>query len=78
MSRKCKCGCGIDISHKHLNAKFLNAKHKDRFHNSQPDRIERSSKYAKPRIVAKRVAVSRLEELLDAKIWSLFANISSK
>jgi len=31
--RKCKCGCGADISHKHLNAKFFNQKHKDTYHN---------------------------------------------
>ena len=32
--RYCKCGCGSDISHKHPNAKFLNQRHKDKFHNS--------------------------------------------
>lgn len=33
MDRKCKCGCGKNINHKHPNAKFLNQKHKDMFHN---------------------------------------------
>ena len=32
--RLCKCGCGTDISNKHINAKFVNCKHKDRYHNS--------------------------------------------
>lgn len=32
--RICKCGCEKSIEHKHPNAKFLNQKHKDRFHNS--------------------------------------------
>ena len=31
--RKCACGCGADISNKHSNARFLNHKHKDKFHN---------------------------------------------
>lgn len=31
--RKCRCGCGNSIEHKHPNAKFLNKKHKDRYHN---------------------------------------------
>ena len=31
--RTCKCGCGYGIDHKHKNAKFLNQKHKDRYHN---------------------------------------------
>ncbi len=31
--RKCKCGCGHSITHKHPNAKFLNQKHKDTHHN---------------------------------------------
>ncbi len=31
--RQCKCGCGADISGKHVNAKFINQKHKDNFHN---------------------------------------------
>lgn len=33
MSRKCKCGCGADISKKHPNAKFVNARHKDKYWN---------------------------------------------
>ena len=33
MSRKCKCGCGASIEHKHPNAKFLSLKHKDKYHN---------------------------------------------
>jgi len=32
-TRKCACGCGKSISHKHPNAKFFNQKHKDTFHN---------------------------------------------
>lgn len=36
---KCKCGCGKDISNKHPNARFYNAKHKDRFYNLKSDRI---------------------------------------
>lgn len=31
--RKCKCGCGTSIAHKHINAKFLNKKHKDKYWN---------------------------------------------
>jgi hypothetical protein len=31
--RRCKCGCGNSIEHKHPNAKFINKKHKDRYHN---------------------------------------------
>ena len=31
--RQCKCGCGQSIDHKHPNAKFLNQRHKDSFHN---------------------------------------------
>jgi len=31
--KNCKCGCGTDISHKHLNAKFCNKRHKDDFWN---------------------------------------------
>lgn len=31
--RLCKCGCGKDISHKHVNAKFLNKRHKDTYWN---------------------------------------------
>lgn len=31
--RLCKCGCGHSIDHKHINAKFLNQKHKDKYHN---------------------------------------------
>lgn len=31
--RKCKCGCGASIEQKHPNAKFLNQRHKDKFHN---------------------------------------------
>lgn len=31
--RVCACGCGSSINHKHINAKFLNQKHKDKFHN---------------------------------------------
>ena len=31
--RKCKCGCGHSIDHKHPNAKFLNQRHKDKYHN---------------------------------------------
>jgi hypothetical protein len=31
--RICKCGCGASIEHKHPNARFLNKKHKDKFHN---------------------------------------------
>lgn len=33
MKRECKCGCGSSINHKHPNAKFINKKHKDRYHN---------------------------------------------
>lgn len=33
MKRTCKCGCGTSIEHKHPNAKFINLKHKDRYHN---------------------------------------------
>lgn len=33
MSRICGCGCGASIEHKHKNAKFLNQKHKDKYHN---------------------------------------------
>ncbi len=33
MPRKCKCGCGHSIDHKHPNAKFLSQKHKDKYHN---------------------------------------------
>jgi hypothetical protein len=32
--RKCKCGCGKSITHKHPNARFLNRKHKDTFWNT--------------------------------------------
>lgn len=38
MKRKCKCGCGANIDHKHINAKFLNQKHKDRYHNKNNPR----------------------------------------
>lgn len=31
--RFCKCGCGVSINHKHINAKFLNQRHKDTYHN---------------------------------------------
>lgn len=31
--RKCKCGCGKSIEHKHPNAKFFNARHKDKYWN---------------------------------------------
>ena len=31
--RKCKCGCGKSIEHKHPNAKFYNQKHKDKYWN---------------------------------------------
>ena len=31
--RKCKCGCGKSIEHKHPNAKFYNQRHKDRYWN---------------------------------------------
>lgn len=31
--RICKCGCGHSIAHKHPNARFLNQKHKDNYHN---------------------------------------------
>lgn len=34
MKRKCFCGCGSSIEHKHKNAKFLNQSHKDRYHNT--------------------------------------------
>jgi len=75
--RKCKCGCGASIDHKHPNAKFLSTKHKDRFHNLQPHRIERSKKYAKPKvkIVKEVVRTSRLEELLDQKLNHPFSSI---
>ena len=32
-TRTCKCGCGVSIKNKHPNAKFLNQKHKDSYHN---------------------------------------------
>ena len=38
VNRKCKCGCGKDITHKHINAKFLNLMHKDRFWNKENPR----------------------------------------
>ena len=31
--RRCKCGCGASIDHKHPNAEFLSQKHKDRYWN---------------------------------------------
>lgn len=31
--RKCKCGCGQSINHKHPNALFVSQKHKDKFWN---------------------------------------------
>jgi len=36
--RLCLCGCGINISNKHINAKFFNQKHKDKFHNKNNPR----------------------------------------
>ena len=33
MTRNCKCGCGSSIAHKHPNARFINQKHKDEYHN---------------------------------------------
>ena len=79
MSKKkeCKCGCGTSISHKHPNAKFLNNKHKNRFHNSQPHRIERTKQFNKKtktvRVVDDR---SNLERMLDEKINHPFAEMS--
>lgn len=31
--KKCACGCGASITHKHPNARFLNQRHKDHHHN---------------------------------------------
>ncbi len=31
--RKCKCGCGQSINHKHPNALFVSQRHKDKFWN---------------------------------------------
>lgn len=75
--RKCK-NCLKDISPKHPNAKFCNLGCKDKFHNSQPDRIARSKKYAKPKAVTTTVSVrtSVFEEALDAKINHPFADMS--
>jgi len=36
--RTCKCGCGKSIEHKHVNAKFLNSRHKDKFWNKTKPR----------------------------------------
>jgi hypothetical protein len=77
VKRKCKC-CGRDISNKHPNAKFCKTKCKDRFHNMQPHRIERSMKHGKPNVVIKKVTVSKckLSELLEEKINHPFADMS--
>lgn len=45
MKRKCKCGCGADISHKHVNAKFLNTEHKDKYWNRVNPRGKFSNLY---------------------------------
>lgn len=36
--RRCKCGCGASIEHKHSNARFVNHKHKDRYWNMENPR----------------------------------------
>lgn len=36
--RDCKCGCGRSIKHKHVNAKFFNQKHKDKYWNEENPR----------------------------------------
>lgn len=38
INRKCKCGCGKSINHKHPNAKFYNQKHKDNFWNKENEK----------------------------------------
>lgn len=32
-TRRCKCGCGTNINLMHPNAKFVNQRHKDKYHN---------------------------------------------
>lgn len=74
--RECKCGCGISIDYKHPNAKFHNSKHKDRFHNQLPTRIERSKKYTTVKEKPMKQVFSNIEKLLDDKINHPFADMS--
>lgn len=73
--RKCK-KCLKDISHKHPNSKFCKSKCKDKFHNSQPARLECSKKYAPKVTKTITVKVSKLSELLDTKINHPFAGMT--
>ena len=74
--KTCKCGCGSDMSDKHANAKFINKKHKDKYHNSQPDRLGRTKQFTKPKIIIVNKTVSELEKLLDDKINHPFADMT--
>jgi len=59
--RYCKCGCGQSIEHKHVNAKFLDSKHKDHYHNTtNPERLKRAKDWE-----AKKMGFINSEQLED-------------